>query len=135
MFPGSTDSDMYFNLMLRAISLVGHRPTTNKSFHHEKSINDGLRNRLLLYHTNKLLLEHKHCKYCQLNFVPDGIAHTRNEDICQEYLKRKESEFFSFGRKKTVYAIIMKKKEAMNWKDSKEGWREERKRVNDVIIL
>lgn len=35
-----------------------------------------------------------------------------------------------------VYAIIMKKKtEAMNWKDSKEEWREERKRVNDVVIF
>lgn len=34
-----------------------------------------------------------------------------------------------------VYEIIMGKKEAMSWKDSKEEWREERKRVNDVIIL
>lgn len=37
--------------------------------------------------------------------------------------------------KKMVYEIIMGKKEAMSWKDSKEEWREERKRVNDVIIL
>ena len=35
-----------------------------------------------------------------------------------------------------VYAIIMgNKKEAMNWKDSTEEWREERKGVSDVILL
>lgn len=108
---------------------MGPLSTTNKGFHHEKIINDGLKTK----QTSLILLEHK-CEYCQLNFVPDGDTYTRNEDICQKYRKRKKIEFYSFGRQHSI-CNNNEIKEVMNWKYNKEEWREERERVNDAIIL
>lgn len=87
---------------------------------------------------NILLLQHILCEYCQINLVPDGVTHTRNEGICQEYWNRKEIESHSFGRKGST--CNDNEKRGHELKRQQAGvyvrvWREERERVNDVIIL